>query len=67
MLPTIDKEDEEDEEGPADEEVMEEEVDMVSAFASENVEEGWRENGSRVDLALWMEISLRKDDATPPM
>lgn len=40
MLPAIDQEDEEDEEGPADEEVMEEEVDMVSAFASENMEEG---------------------------
>ena len=38
MLFTVDKEDEED---PAEyEEVVEEEVDMVSAFANENMEEG---------------------------
>lgn len=41
MLFTVDKEDEDDEEGPAEyEEVVEEEVDMVSAFANENMEEG---------------------------
>lgn len=41
MLFTVDKEDEEDEEDPAEyEEVVEEEADMVSAFANENMEEG---------------------------